>query len=360
MSTIQPNSILCGDCLSMMQAMPTGFVRLVLTSPPYEDARLYKPLAFKARGQGWVDFMLPRVVEACRVCDGLVLVNMAGKVRDFKYSPVVEWLVTDLTRSHGIVCGPAPYVFHRVGIPGSGGPHYHRRDWEPVYAFARPECLPLKWSDNTAMGHPPKWAPGGEMSYRLASGARVNQWGMSFGQAKESGVNGAVSTTGKPRPSHKQVSTRPERNEAGSRQSHLTADRITKAPGKDGAMELQGYHAPPIANPGNLIQENYTADEVAELLAIGSDVGHHLSGGGHMGDDLAHENEAPFPQTLAEFFVCSYCPEDGITLDPFSGSGTVAKVAQRWGRKYIGIDVRQSQVALAEKRLKEHGHPLFA
>ena len=25
----------------------------------------------------------------------------------------------------------------------------------------------LPWSDNTACGHPPKWAPGGEMSHRL-------------------------------------------------------------------------------------------------------------------------------------------------------------------------------------------------
>lgn len=152
-----------GDCLVLMRAMPTGHVDMTLTSPPYEDARLYKPLEFTASGQDWVDWMIPRVVEMCRITDGLVLINMAGKRRDWKYSPVVEWLVADLTRHHGIVCGPAPYCFYRIGIPGSGSGKYHRRDWEPVYAFARAECCPPKWTDNTALGHPPKWAPGGEM-----------------------------------------------------------------------------------------------------------------------------------------------------------------------------------------------------
>lgn len=342
MSTLEPNSILCGDCLALMQAMPTGFVRLVLTSPPYEDARLYKPLEFRARGQDWVDFMLPRVVEACRVCDGLVLVNMAGKVRDFKYSPVVEWLVTDLTRHHGIVCGPAPYVFHRVGIPGSGGPHYHRRDWEPVYAFARPECLPLKWSDNTAMGHIPKWGPGGEMSYRQSDGSRRNKWGKS------------------PKQITNPVGPRMKNGERECRQRPGDGEATPIRLGTGQNLKGGCGTIPAIANPGNEIQERYTAEQVADLISERGDILHLIVGGNVMGDENCHDNEAPFPESLAEFFVRSYCPEDGITLDPFSGSGTVAKVAQRWGRKYIGIDVRESQVALAEKRLKEHGHPLFA
>jgi len=76
-----------------------------------------------------------------------------------------------------------------------------------------------------------------------------------------------------------------------------------------------------------------------------------------MGHKLAHENEAPFPESLVEPFVLSFCPPDGIVLDPFSGSGTTAAVAMLHGRRYIGIDIRQSQVDLANRRI--HG-PLFA
>jgi DNA modification methylase len=66
---------------------------------------------------------------------------------------------------------------------------------------------------------------------------------------------------------------------------------------------------------------------------------------------LAHENEAPFPERLVEFFIRSFCPPGGIVLDCFSGSGTTAAVAAKTGRRYIGIDIRESQVALARRRL---------
>lgn len=41
-----------------------------------------------------------------------------------------------------------------------------------------------------------------------------------------------------------------------------------------------------------------------------------------MGSDLAHDNEAPFPETLTDFFVESFCPPGGTVLDIFCGSGT--------------------------------------
>jgi DNA modification methylase len=74
-------------------------------------------------------------------------------------------------------------------------------------------------------------------------------------------------------------------------------------------------------------------------------------GGGRIGDLLAHENEAPFPEQLAEFFVLSFCPPDGVVCDPFVGSGSTAEVALRWGRRFIGCDVRQSQVELSRRRI---------
>ena len=35
----------------------------------------------------------------------------------------------------------------------------------------------------------------------------------------------------------------------------------------------------------------------------------------------------------------SYLPQPCTVMDPFSGSGTVGKVAIREGRKYIGVDI---------------------
>jgi len=348
-----------GDCLEIMKAMPDGAADVAITSPPYVDCRTYG-VGFNLSGQAWVDWMVPRVAEACRVTAGLVLVNMAGKVRDFRYSPVVEWLVADLTRNHGIVCGPAPYVFYRVGIPGSGGPHYHRRDWEPVYAFALPDNLPPRWSDNTATGHPPKWAPGGEMSNRLSDGARVNQWGHSIDSGATVNVGcGVVRSKGK-RPSHFIAGGK---GITGGKGEKIKGRRITVGKKDGDTVTSDSYDPPVLANSGNAVKETYTAAEVAELLGQAGDVISCKVGGGLMGDANAHRSEAPMPETLAAFFVLSYCPPDGTVFDPFCGSGTSLAVALKHGRKGLGIDIRDGEggLATARRRLENITTPaLFA
>ncbi len=72
-----------------------------------------------------------------------------------------------------------------------------------------------------------------------------------------------------------------------------------------------------------------------------------------MGSPLAASNEAPFPESLAEFFIRSFCPPGGIVLDPFSGSGTTVAVALKTGREGIGVDIRQSQIDLTTRRIQE-------
>lgn len=78
-----------------------------------------------------------------------------------------------------------------------------------------------------------------------------------------------------------------------------------------------------------------------------------------MGSPLAHENEAPFPESLAEFFVKTFCPPGGIVCDPFVGSGTTAKVACVNGRHFIGCDIREDQVNLAIVRVINESQSCF-
>lgn len=71
-----------------------------------------------------------------------------------------------------------------------------------------------------------------------------------------------------------------------------------------------------------------------------------------MGHPAAHRNEAPFPLKLAEFFALSFCPPDGVCADPFAGSGTTAHAAVLHGRRFVGCDVRESQVELVGRRMR--------
>ncbi len=84
-----------------------------------------------------------------------------------------------------------------------------------------------------------------------------------------------------------------------------------------------------------------------------SNVFHVTVGGGHLGHPLAHENEAPYPEALVTPFIKALCPSDGVVLDPFCGSGTTLVAAHKLGRGAIGFDIRESQVELTKRRLKE-------
>jgi len=60
---------------------------------------------------------------------------------------------------------------------------------------------------------------------------------------------------------------------------------------------------------------------------------------------------AVMPTALVEPCILAGCPEDGIVLDPFMGSGTVAEVATSLGRHWIGIELNKDYISLVKNRL---------
>jgi len=271
------------DCVSI--PLETDSVDLVFTSPPYEDARTYG-IDYKVKGDDWVQWTADRYMECLRVCRGLVAWVVQGRTRKFEWSATPVLLMAELKR-RGVVLRNPP-IYHRVGIPGSGGPDWLRSDYEWIICGTR-ERGKLPWSDNTACGHAPKFPPGGDPSHRMFNGRRV--------------------------------------------------DKIRNKRMKNGTMKTQGYVSPKKVNPGNVVQCH--------------------GGGGHLGHALAHENEAPFPLKLAEFFVRSFCPPGGTVLDPMCGSGTTGHAAVLHDRNAYLMDVRADQIELAKRRIdsvKEQQH----
>ena len=250
-----------GDCQRIPYA--DDFFDLVMCSPPYESQRQYAELDFSSTGEHWVKWATDCFVECLRVCKGLVVWVVEGFTKGFAYSSTPVLLHADLHR-RGVKMRK-PCVFHRNGIPGTGGPDWLRNDWEPIICGTKAGRLP--WSDNTAMGKKPK-----QNSPRVAT----------------------------------------NRNKDGTRKSAIYID-------------------PEISNPGNVITG--------------------LVGSGGLGWADAHANEAPYPEWLADFFIRSFCPPNGVVLDPFSGSGTTASAAMKAGRNSVGGDIRISQLTLSEIRL---------
>ena len=278
--------IITGDCLDVLKQYPDDSVDLVVTSPPYLDVRSYSSLGFDLGIDEWVPWAKERFIECCRVSRGAVAWVVEGKTKNYTYQPSPFLLMADLHRA-GIKLRK-PLAFHRVGIPGSGGPDWFRNDWEPIICASKGK---LPWSDNTACGHPPKHAVGGPPSHRTTDGTRVS---------------------------------RPRiRNDRG----------FSVKPGGKLSFDKNPFKQVEIANPGNVLS-----------LKVG---------GGLMGSKLAHENEAPFPESLPEFFIKSCCPPGGTVLDPFGGSGTTLAAAVLNGRIAHCIDIRESQADLMHRRYLE-------
>lgn len=290
-------SVEAADLLEWLPRLPEGSVDLLFCSPPYEKARLYLEDGVNLGVARDTADWVDWMVEVCR---------SARRV----CKGLCAFVVEGQTEDYRYTCSPhlliaelhyagfhlrRPPLYVRDGVCGSGGPDWLKNRYELIVCFTRGGKLP--WSDNTACGHPPKFGVGGEISHRTLDGQRVNE----------------------------------RRRLSKATSGHKNGDT---------SYRKLGYSVPEVANPGNLI-----------------DCG--PAGGGNIGSHLAHENEAPFPEQLAAFFIRSFCPPGGIVCDPFSGSGTTASMALEWGRKFVGCDLRPSQVQLTTRRILETNRPLF-
>lgn len=128
-------------------------------------------------------------------------------------------------------------------------------------------------------------------------------------------------------------------------------DPIREKPPVDGANWMERKAA---GAPGWLGPSRSNASETVPSLAS-----HPL--GPNPGDvwslPTATFSEAHFavmPDRLAERCILAGCKPGGTVMDPFSGSGTTGMVAQRHGRKYVGIDLSKEYLDLSLKtRLRQ-------
>lgn len=73
-----------------------------------------------------------------------------------------------------------------------------------------------------------------------------------------------------------------------------------------------------------------------------------------VGSNCKELHIATYPQKLIETPIKSCCPESGIVLDPFMGSGTTAIVAEKLNRNWLGIELNPEYAKLAEKRISQN------
>lgn len=70
----------------------------------------------------------------------------------------------------------------------------------------------------------------------------------------------------------------------------------------------------------------------------------------HRQDPEREDHPTQKPLEIVERMVLASCPPDGLVLDPFMGSGTVAVAALKHGRRFVGFEINPDYFAIVKER----------
>jgi len=68
-------------------------------------------------------------------------------------------------------------------------------------------------------------------------------------------------------------------------------------------------------------------------------------------DIVSYKHPAIFPEQLAKDHIISWSNESDVVFDPFSGSGTTWKMAEKLNRKFIGCEIAAEYCEIGKQRI---------
>jgi DNA modification methylase len=347
-----------GDCLEVLRTLPDGSVDCVVTSPPYWGLRDYGTegqLGLEPTPEQYVEKMVEVFREVRRVlaAHGTVWLNLGDSYVNNHPNPNND-----------------PGRWERSTLAGIGSPRYlatlrdgtartvpkvvqglKNKDlvgipWRVAFAlqadgwylrsdiiWAKPNPMPESVTDRPTKAHEYVFLLSKQARYFFDQEAVREKWadarlGLSY-------PNGA--------PKQQTTKGNPDRNDGG----HTSSARrgLTGAAGPDGRRKTTVHGADGSIQHRNGERWPNSGRNIRSVWEIAT-------------QPYPEAHFATFPEELARRCIAAGCPEDGVVLDTFVGSGTVCFVARKLGRHSIGIDLSESYLELAARRLQQQS--LFA
>lgn len=266
-------TILTGDCLTELADIPDNVVDLIVTSPPYADAR--KKTYGGVHPDDYVEWFLPRAVEFRRVLSptGSFVLNIKEKCVDGERHTYVLDLIQQMRTEAGFRW-VEEYLWHKTTAAPGYWPNRFRDAWE--------RCLHFTKSRQFKMNQDAVRVPIGDWTE-----ARMKKL------------------------------------------SENDQSRHNSATGSGVGRNMSNWVDKDMVLPTNVLH--------------GSPVAHNT---GH---------SAAYPEWLPEWFIKLFTDEGDLVLDPFVGSGTTLRVAQRLDRHSIGVEIHD---AIADGLYQEFWEPL--
>jgi DNA modification methylase len=325
------NEILVGDAVTRLKELPDESVNCCVTSPPYWGLRDYGvagQLGLEATPQGYVSQM----------------VEVFGQVRRVLRDDGTLWL--NLGDSYA------------SAVKGSGGPD-SSSTLAGTPAGGNGQRFQSRTFDLSAIGLKQKDMVG--IPWRVAFALQADGWYL------RSDIIWA-----KPNPMPEGVTDRPTRSHeyiflmSKSETYYYDANAIKEKSDyatPQGAKLTGGAYAPPgqgphaNARPDKQRGHSRRHDGFNDRWDLMSKEEQGANGRNKRSvwwiapEPFPEAHFATFPQALVEPCILAGCPAGGVVLDPFMGSGTVALVALKAGRQYVGIELNPEYAKIAEARV---------
>jgi len=341
-----------GDCRAVMAEMPADSVHCVVTSPPYWGLRDYGTATWDG-GDEACDHARPnaRMAHERRASTrGGGVATVAAQDAGVNAEAVCGRCgATRIDSQLGLEATPEAYVANMVGVfrevrrvlrddgtlwlnlgdsyaggaTGSRGPN-DKQNTSVGSIFERPDKLPPGLKPKDLVGIP----------WRVAFALQADGWYL------RSDIIWA-----KPNPMPESVTDRPTKAHeylfllAKSPRYYFDAEAVREP---FAGLPYQGRQNGAILNGdrkdrGRTIGMTTTARNIRTVWTVAT----QPYPGAHF---------ATFPEKLVEPCVKAGCPSEGVVLDPFAGSGTVGRVANRLGRRAVLIDLSADYIDQAMLR----------
>lgn len=327
---------LCGDSLAILQSIPDNSIDCCMTSPPYWNKRQYANggIGLEATYQEYIDNLVAIFMEVHRVLKptGSFWLNIGDTYHNKGLLNIPWRIAIELTNRGWILRNTIIWNKVKGGMDNSAD--RLRNIYEPVFHFVK-QSKGYYYNVDAIRNTP--------QTTKVVNGAVVSATGVSGVRYRRKIELSTVLT--------------PEQKEMAFHELKMILEQVKSGEVSDFRMVINGSQRTTHSDSERV------SGRARELHEKGFYFLKYNPKGSKPADiwDIIPEDTqgrqshfAPYPEDLCKAPIILTCPQDGVVLDPFVGTGTTCLVAVDNGLKSIGIDIAEEYLKTARERCKGH------
>jgi DNA modification methylase len=351
---IELNKIYQGDALEVLRTFPDEFVNCCVTSPPYYGLRDYGingQIGLEETPEQYVQKLVDIFREVKRILknDGILWLNLGDTYYNFKgyndYS-TKQTIANHEGHKMNNPCGKRNSILPNlkgkdlIGIPWMVAFALRTDGWylRQDIIWSKPNPMPESVKDRCTKSHEyifllsksQKYYYNQEEIMEVATGFDGRKDTMMKGSTKYKNSTQTFAKRGHERWKYKNLQDKGQSTHT-MHENRAMGGEGNGFVGHSGNFDLNG-------NPLYHLKDGVPVRNKRSVWEINT-------------QPFKEAHFAVFPEELIEPCIKAGCPETGIVLDPFIGSGTTGLVAKKQNKNFIGIELNPKYIKIANNRL---------